>query len=419
MKDIRHFTIFIPTRDRADTLIHTINSALAQDYENFTVLVSDNASTDNTRDLVNSIADPRLKYINTEKRVSMSHNWEFGLNFIDSGWVTVLGDDDAILPGALSRVNEIIQKTNVRAIRSNGCSYRWPCLDNTKYGSLSLSLKKSYRKVSSDAALRSALKGDINYTDLPVLYNGGFVDVSLLQQVKEKSRVLIQSINPDVYLGVVLSLLTSEYVYSDEPLAVNGASKHSGGTAFFETRKQNREYDPFTKFIQEDNIPFHEDLPLMQNGIPVRSLSVLLYEAYLQASIFHSLKNINVNHATQLKVFLSKNNKFHDEVLEFSKLFAKNHGLKLDLSDLRHGNNVRHELSKTLISVIVQWPLKQVARIKSLWSTTIGIQGSKTTPLSNVFEASIVAGLLKDIPVGGPYWQIKSVLRSRAKRDQS
>ena len=79
MKDIRHFTIFIPTRERADTLIHTISSALAQDYENFTVLVSDNASTDNTKALVDSIADPRLKYINTGKRVSMSHNWEFSL----------------------------------------------------------------------------------------------------------------------------------------------------------------------------------------------------------------------------------------------------------------------------------------------------------------------------------------------------
>ena len=53
MKKI-HFTIFIPTRERKDTLIHTINSALSQDYDNFTILISDNASNDGTAQLIES-----------------------------------------------------------------------------------------------------------------------------------------------------------------------------------------------------------------------------------------------------------------------------------------------------------------------------------------------------------------------------
>jgi len=48
----RKFTIVIPTRDRADTLIYSIQNALAQDYENFEILVSDNASNDNTKKVV-------------------------------------------------------------------------------------------------------------------------------------------------------------------------------------------------------------------------------------------------------------------------------------------------------------------------------------------------------------------------------
>ena len=119
----RKFTIIIPTRERADILIHAIASALAQDYSNLEVLVSDNASSDDTEELVSKFDDARVRYINTGKRVSMSHNWEFALDHVTEGWVTVLGDDDAILPGVLRSVNKVIDETGTLAIRSNGCGY--------------------------------------------------------------------------------------------------------------------------------------------------------------------------------------------------------------------------------------------------------------------------------------------------------
>jgi len=60
---------------------------------------------------------------------------------------------------------------------------------------------------------------------------------------------------PDVYSGIVFSHLTEEYLYSNEPLAINGASIHSGGTAAFEKKKIKRNYDPAEKFWKEPNIP--------------------------------------------------------------------------------------------------------------------------------------------------------------------
>ena len=53
------FTIIIPTRDRCDTLIHTIQTALSQDYENYRVIVSDNFSSDNTKAIISKIIDAR------------------------------------------------------------------------------------------------------------------------------------------------------------------------------------------------------------------------------------------------------------------------------------------------------------------------------------------------------------------------
>ena len=98
-----HFTIIVPTRERTDTLRYTIQTILNQTYKNYTVLISDNFSQDGTRDIIDSFTDERIKYINTGKRVSMSHNWEFALAHVERGWVTILGDDDGLLPNSLMK----------------------------------------------------------------------------------------------------------------------------------------------------------------------------------------------------------------------------------------------------------------------------------------------------------------------------
>jgi len=64
-----------PTRERSDVLEKSLITVTSQDYGNLEVIVSDNYSCDDTEDVVRSTNDARVKYINTGKRVSMSHNW--------------------------------------------------------------------------------------------------------------------------------------------------------------------------------------------------------------------------------------------------------------------------------------------------------------------------------------------------------
>jgi glycosyltransferase involved in cell wall biosynthesis len=72
-------SIVIPTRERAVTLRHTLRTLIDQSYSSCEIIVCDNASTDNTRDVVESFFDSRIRYINPGRRVSMSENWEFAL----------------------------------------------------------------------------------------------------------------------------------------------------------------------------------------------------------------------------------------------------------------------------------------------------------------------------------------------------
>ena len=110
------FNVIIPTRERADVLLHCLRTVVMQDYEDLTIIVSDNFSQDNTRQVVDSFHDPRIKYVNTGKRVRMSHNFEFALSHVKDGWVTILGDDDGLLPDALTTVAGVIKKTGCQAI---------------------------------------------------------------------------------------------------------------------------------------------------------------------------------------------------------------------------------------------------------------------------------------------------------------
>jgi len=72
-------TVIIPTRERADTLETCLQTVVAQTYPNLKIIVSDNCSNDNTKDVVLSFDDKRITYLNTGRRLSMTHNWEFAI----------------------------------------------------------------------------------------------------------------------------------------------------------------------------------------------------------------------------------------------------------------------------------------------------------------------------------------------------
>ena len=120
------FYILVPTRERPDTLLHCLRTIINQNYENFQIIVSDNFSQDNTEQVVSSLGDRRISYVNTGRRISMAENFEHALSYVKSGWVTILGDDDGLLPGALERIAKLIKDTGTEAVSSTWCQYIWP-----------------------------------------------------------------------------------------------------------------------------------------------------------------------------------------------------------------------------------------------------------------------------------------------------
>ncbi len=106
-----NFTIIIPTYNRADRIAGTIQSVLNQNFSKFEILVVDDGSTDNTREVIKSINDPRLRYFrkNNEER-AIARN--FGIEQATGDYVTFLDSDDALYAHYLNEALTIIKQYN-------------------------------------------------------------------------------------------------------------------------------------------------------------------------------------------------------------------------------------------------------------------------------------------------------------------
>lgn len=118
------FSIIIPTFNRQEYLKQAIESAIALDYDNYEIIVSDNASTDKTNILVKSYQNnPKFKYFRKKKNIGMVRNWKSTLALSTSPWFIILSDDDYFVDrNYLKRANDLIRNTteNLKLIYSEG-----------------------------------------------------------------------------------------------------------------------------------------------------------------------------------------------------------------------------------------------------------------------------------------------------------
>lgn len=89
-------TIAIPTRNRATLVKECVTSALAQTYRNIEVLVSDNASIDDTLATLASFDDPRLRVLANPENVGLVNNFNNCIRQAKGDYIVLLSDDNTL-----------------------------------------------------------------------------------------------------------------------------------------------------------------------------------------------------------------------------------------------------------------------------------------------------------------------------------
>lgn len=243
--------VVLPTRERADTLASALKTCVSQAYEHLTILVCDNASQDHTRAVVESVTDPRIRYVNPQKRLSMSDNWEFALSHVDADFVTILGDDDGLMPGAIADLADLVYRHESPVISWQYGEYFWPShADPERQNVLLVPMRNKLAQIDSRRALKQMFDFTLGYTRGPCIYYS-LVAMEAVRKVIARDGRLFHSVVPDVYSSLALASVTDRYLYSTRPFSVAGASRHSTGSSHIGTRPGQNDHSS-SSFVAEN-----------------------------------------------------------------------------------------------------------------------------------------------------------------------
>lgn len=104
-------SIVMPVYNRADLVVKSINSVLKQTYQNLELLLIDDGSTDNTKEVVKSIDDERLLYVYQENSgACVARN--LGLKLCSGTYVMFMDSDDFMEKNKIAIQIEAMERDN-------------------------------------------------------------------------------------------------------------------------------------------------------------------------------------------------------------------------------------------------------------------------------------------------------------------
>lgn len=218
-------TIAIPTYNRCELLKMTLDSIICQlPSEIVEVIVCDNASQDNTQEMIQKYVDEYgIKYYRNKECLGMDGNFLKCLERAEGKYIHLMSDDDILLEGALDTILRIIRSESPAYINLNSCAY-WQ--DKSKLSAPRIMLEKTM--VTYDKAEYIKRLGVyITYLSATILRKEDFLEIE----------------NPQKYMGthflhahIVLDILGKEnkkVVITKEP-ALACKMNNSGGFDLYE-----------------------------------------------------------------------------------------------------------------------------------------------------------------------------------------
>ncbi len=105
-------SIIMPTYNCAKFIGETIKSVIAQTYSNFELIIVDDCSKDNTKDVVNSFDDERIKYYKLEKNSGAAVARTTAMNMAKGKYMAFLDSDDLWMENKLEHQLKFMKDNN-------------------------------------------------------------------------------------------------------------------------------------------------------------------------------------------------------------------------------------------------------------------------------------------------------------------
>ena len=103
-------SIAIPLYNCESHIHKTIDSVLAQTFEDFELAVLDDQSSDRSADIVKSFSDPRIRYELNQTNLGFFGNWNRCLEVMTGTYCKLLPHDDTLEPTCLEKQTKVLDE---------------------------------------------------------------------------------------------------------------------------------------------------------------------------------------------------------------------------------------------------------------------------------------------------------------------
>lgn len=228
-------SVCIPSKNRHATLVHSIAAALelGPDVE---VVVLDTGDEALSLDELGRLEEHHsaFTYEHVNQSLSFAETFDRVVNMATGRFVTVIGDDDAVLPSAVNLARRAEREGLDNITPTLPAVYNWPNFQHRYYGAADAGLLglrpftggERY-PVARDELLSSAAAGFQLFDALPRIYYG-LVARSCLDRLRDHAGGVFFGSTPDISGAIGLATVVDRYLLVDAPVFLPGSSANSG-----------------------------------------------------------------------------------------------------------------------------------------------------------------------------------------------
>lgn len=187
-------SIIMPSYNTAQFIERSIESVVAQTYQNWELIIVDDCSSDNTDEVVSEIRDERIKYFKNDKNYGAAYSRNKALREASGKWIAFLDSDDLWMPDKLEK--------QIRFMESNQYHFSY-----TNYVEIDEDDQLTGMFVTGPKKINKALMYTFNYMGcLTVMYDREFVGLVQIEDLKKRN---------DYALWIKVSHKSSAYLLNE------------------------------------------------------------------------------------------------------------------------------------------------------------------------------------------------------------
>jgi glycosyltransferase involved in cell wall biosynthesis len=205
-------SVIIPTYNRESLIMRSIDSLLKQTNQDFEIIIADDASTDNTEQVIKDFNDPRVTYFKLEKNSGQCVSRNRAMKLAKGEYIGFLDSDDEWLPTKIEKQLGVFENSNDPKLAAVYCGF----IEKDEVLGVTVTINRGNRRGN---LYKSLLSGFCPST--PTMF---LVKKDVLMQVNGFDENLPTFVDYDLWLRVAKLGYTFDFV--DEPLIVK--YEHAG-----------------------------------------------------------------------------------------------------------------------------------------------------------------------------------------------